>query len=98
MSNEAAKLLIEYCQANGRICPLPDRWNQLWEMLPEKQRDASGWIPPLPLILGAWPEPALLKMLRLEEHLRWACDHEVLNKVDQFLRSLSEIEWFHVGD
>ncbi len=77
---------------------MPMRWKELYDLLPDKRRVGAGWVPPLPLILGAWPEPALLKMLRLEEHLRWACDHEVLNKVDQFLRGLSEIDWFHVGD
>lgn len=90
--------LLTYCKENDRVCPMPLRWKELYDLLPDKRRVGAGWVPPLPLILGAWPEPALLKMLRLEEHLRWACDHEVLNKVDQFLRSLSEIEWFHVGD
>jgi hypothetical protein len=52
----------------------------------------------LPLILAAWYEPDLSKMLRLEEHLKWASNNNALNNVDQFLRKLPESEWFHFGD
>ena len=53
MSNETTIILNEYCQADGRISPLPDYWNQIWEKLPEKQRGGAAWLPPLPLILAA---------------------------------------------
>lgn len=62
--------LLEYVQANGRICPVPQRWSQLWEMLPGRRRVGGGWNPPLPLILGAWHyTTGLEKMLRLREHI-----------------------------
>ncbi len=65
-SDEADKLreLLEYVKANGRVCPMPVRWNELYEILPRKHRVGSGWHPPLPLILAAWYDtPALLKNL-----------------------------------
>jgi len=46
------KSLIEYVQAEGRVCPA--KWNEFWEMLPNKRQKLSGgWIPPLPLIFAA---------------------------------------------
>jgi len=46
--------IIEFAQAEGRICPVPTRWNELWEMLPDCKRVGFGWEPPLPLTLAAW--------------------------------------------
>lgn len=57
--------LVRYCCENGRVCPMPDQWAALWEMLPNRTRAGNGRQPALPLILGAWHDtPALLKMLR----------------------------------
>jgi hypothetical protein len=78
---------------------MPSQWHALWEMLPNRKRAGGGWEPALPLILGAWHEtPALLKTLRLKEHIDWAEQHGVLDKVGDFLRSLPESEWAHIDD
>jgi len=91
--------LLEYVRANSRVCPQPQRWNQLWEMLPEHRQVGVGWQPTLPLILAAWWDtPALQKMLRLEEHIRYAGAHGLLPQVDRFLRELPEQDWAHLGD
>jgi hypothetical protein len=96
--NEKLEALLLYCKEKGRVCPMPVRWNELYELLPNKKQVGAGWIPALPLILAAWYEPDLSKMLRLEEHLKWASNNNALNNVDQFLRKLPESEWFHFGD
>ena len=51
----------------------------------------AGWqLPPL-LILAAWHDtPAMLKMLRLAEHVEWAGKHDALDSVGTFLRGLRE--------
>jgi hypothetical protein len=91
--------LLRYCQEKGRVCPMPDQWNALYEMLPDQRRVGGSWQPALPLILGAWHHTrARLKILRLEEHIDWADQHGVLDEVDRFLRSLPESEWAHIGD
>ena len=78
---------------------MPQRWNALWNLLPDRTRVGAGWQPPLPLVLGAWAEtPGMLKMLRLTEHLEWAADHGALESVARFLRGLTEEDWFHLGD
>lgn len=78
---------------------MPMRWNELYEMLPDRKRVGGGWEPPLPLILAAWYDtPALPKMLLLAEHIEWAASHSVLVEVESFLRGLQEVEWFHLSE
>jgi hypothetical protein len=91
--------LLEYVQRDARVCPKPQRWNDLWQMLPRRRRVGNGWVPALPLILAAWWDtPAPLKMMRLAEHIRYAEAHGVLVAVDSYLRGLPETEWAHLGD
>lgn len=97
--SETTESLIAYCRANARICPMPQRWNTLCELLPDRKRVGAGWEPALPLILAAWHDtPYLMKMLRLAEHIEWAAEHGALETVATFLRGLREDEWFHSGD
>jgi hypothetical protein len=96
---EAVESLVSYCRENARVCPLPPLWNRLWEMLPGRSRVGVGWQPPPPLILAAWHDtPAMLKMLRLAEHIDWAAEHQSLDSIGKFLRELREDEWYHIGD
>jgi hypothetical protein len=68
-------------------------------MLPDRRRVGLGWDPPAPLILAAWWDtPAIAKMVRLQEHLRYAEAHGVLRLVDEYLRRLPEEDWAHMGD
>jgi len=95
-----AKLLalLDWAKADGRVCPSPDSWNGLWEMLPGRARTGGGWNPPLPLILAAWSVAADgEKAARLALHIRWAADHGVLGDVDVFLRGLPEDQWRRTG-
>ncbi len=88
-----------YCRQNGRVCPIAYKWNELFELLPNRRRSGSGgWEPPAPLILAAWDSPHLSKMMRLDEHLVWADKHGALEEVVTFLKRLPEHEWFHTSD
>ena len=95
MIEEKFKALLEYVKADERICPMPDAWNQLWEMLPDKKRVGAGWEPAPPLILAAWDSPYLTKILRLDEHIRYAADHGALDEIDSYLRGLKPEQWFY---
>jgi hypothetical protein len=58
----------------------------------------GGWEPALPLILAAWHDtPAISKMLTLDEHIRWAAEHNALESVGVFIRNLEENDWLHLG-
>ncbi len=90
--------VLEEAKRDARVCPQPLKWKELWEMLPAKRRKGAGWEPPLPLILAAWHEtPHLSKLIRLQEHIRWADLHGVLPEVYDFLKSLNKDDWYY-GD
>jgi len=91
--------LLSFCTSDERICPQPLRWNELWEMLPDRKRKGLGWKPSPPLILPAWWETSPTeKRSRLEERLIYAEKSGILEIVDGFLRSLPEDQWFHEND
>ena len=99
MTDADLQSLLGFVQQERRVCPMPQRWNELWQMLPDSRRVGTGWEPPLPLILGGWWESSnQSKRERLAEHLRWADIHGILKKTDLFLRTLPENEWLHEGD
>jgi hypothetical protein len=89
--------LISYCEEGGWVCPMSQRWNELWKMLPDRRRSGSGWVPPL--ILAAWDEPSdNEKRPQLREHLAWASEKGVLEEVGAFPRGLAEDAWHHEGE
>ncbi|OGP84606.1 MAG: hypothetical protein A2V87_02935 [Deltaproteobacteria bacterium RBG_16_58_17] len=89
--------MLQFVQSEGRICPEPGKWHDLWEMLPDKKRIGSGWQPPLPLILAAWDNTSgIEKMLRLRQHIQYAVEKGILN-IDQYLRNLTQNDWHFVG-
>lgn len=84
---------------DGRVCPQPQAWSRLYGLLPGRRRVGAGWEPALPLILAAWHDStAMDKALRLREHVEWAGRHGALDKVQEFLASLPEDQWFHLDD
>jgi hypothetical protein len=87
------------CQKNKRVCPQPQNWQKLYELLPNKKRQGNEWEPPLPLILAAWWEtPVISKTMRFREHIEWAEAHGCLEQIAEYLKSLSEDEWYHIDD
>jgi hypothetical protein len=97
--SESVESLVAFCREGNRICPLPPLWNRLWEMLPNRKRVGAGWQPSPPLILAAWHDtPAMLKMLRLAEHIEWAAQYGALESVARFLHELREEDWLHIDE
>lgn len=91
--------VLAEAQKNNRVCPQPQKWQHLYDMLPGKKRKSVGWEPALPLILAAWWDtPAMSKMLRLREHIEWAAAHGCLAEVYAFLLELPEDQWQHIGE
>jgi hypothetical protein len=91
--------VLKEIQKNNRVCPQPKKWNELFQMLPNKRRKGNGWEPALPLILAAWWDtPPMSKMLRLQEHIEWASKEGCLEEIHKFLSELKEEDWYHIGD
>lgn len=91
--------LLEYIKDEKRVCLKPQKWQCLWEMLPNHQRKGGGWNPPLPLILAAWWETTdNQKRERLELHIRYAAEKGILEEIDHYLRDLPREEWVYEGE
>ena len=87
--------LINYCKENDRICPMPTFWLELFDTLKNKKHKE----PSVPLILAAWFDtPAILKQLRLFEHIEWAEKNGQIEEVSEYLRDLKEDQWYHLGE
>jgi len=91
---EALQRVLQQIDRDGRVCPQPNHWNAVWELLPDRQRQGAGWQPPLPLILAAWWHTSdAEKRERFELHLRWAETHGALAKVSAYLNTLEPGDW-----
>jgi hypothetical protein len=91
--------VLAEAQKYDRVCPQPQKWQQLYDLLPDKEQKGAGWEPSLPLILAAWWDtPAMSKLLRLREHIEWAAAHGCLEQVHSFLLALPEEQWHHIGE
>lgn len=80
---------------NNRVCPIPARWQELYQMLPDRKHNQ----PTPPLVGPSWrATPSLSKRMCLREHLEWAEAKGSLDPVLAFLKELPENEWHHMGD
>jgi hypothetical protein len=90
---ETFESLWEYCTANSRVCPMPMKWNDLFNMLKYKEQLD------LPLILNGWEMSSPLeKNLRFKEHIESASNSDQIEKVGEYLRDLPEDDWAHYGE
>lgn len=80
---------------NNRVCPIPARWQELYQMLPDRKNNQ----PTPPLVGPSWlATPSISKRMCLREHLEWAEAKGSLDPVLAFLKQLPEGEWHHMGD
>jgi hypothetical protein len=80
---------------NNRVCPIPARWQELYQMLPDRKNNQ----PTPPLIGPSWlATPSISKRMCLREHLEWAEAKGSLEPMLAFLKQLPEGEWHHMGD
>ncbi len=92
-------LAFQEATKNNRVCPQPQQWQILYDMLPGKIRMGSSWEPSPPLISAAWSDsPAMIKILRMRQHIEWAHKHVCLDQVYEFMTQLKENDWYHIGE
>jgi hypothetical protein len=89
--------LIEYCKSNNRVCPESDHWIVVYSILPPAA--GSEKPPPLPVILDeSLRTSQIMRQLIFRKHVQWAYDQGAIERVDRYLRSLSEDQWHHFGE
>ena len=83
--------LLEFCRIDGRVCPTPQRWAEVFEKIASSAGRSE--IPP-PLILAAWWHTSdSEKRERLALQLRCISDAGVLREIASFQTSLRHDEW-----
>ena len=83
--------LKSYCFKNNRICHQPIYWNEMYNLIIGTERSDL----PLPLILaGWWMSEDEEKSSRVLMHLEYAEKNGTLGKVDEYLRGLSDDQWY----
>jgi hypothetical protein len=83
--------LLQFCRADGRVCPTPQRWAELFEKI---TRSAGRSDIPKPLILAAWWHTSdSEKRERLALQLRCIREAGALMEISRFLTSLRHEEW-----
>lgn len=96
---KTAQEVLALASREGRLCPKAGAWARLYALLPHTRRDAYGSIPPEPFILEAFDAATDdQKRHRFLEHIEWAQQHHALDEVHEFLATLADAEWHHVGD
>lgn len=86
---------MEEILKNNRVCPKPQMWNKLWEIIKSKTDEKIS----LPLILAAWWETSDEdKIRRFKYHLQVAERIGAINEVANFLHALNENDWHHKGE
>jgi hypothetical protein len=90
------EILVRESFVNGRVCPIPKKWNELYKLITSKT-NANDL--PLPFILNSWWDSTnVMKEMRLKEHLEYAYDNGLIKEVKDFLSKLNESEWHHLKD
>lgn len=80
---------------DNRICPKPQQWNKLWEIIKSKTDEKIS----APLILAAWWETSDEdKLTRFKYHIQIAERVNASIEVDNYLRTLNENDWHHKGE
>ena len=92
--SQTLESLLEEATRDGRICPQPQKWSELWELLPDRRRVGEGWEPPLPLILAAWCASDEDKRERFLLHVRWAHEHGSAELIYRFTREMNPENWY----
>lgn len=94
----AQDVMVEARRFN-RVCPKPQAWQRLYELIPGKIVHGPSHQPSPPLLGDAWhATSAMPKRMCLRDQIEWAEHHGALEAVMQFIKSLPEDEWHHVDD
>jgi hypothetical protein len=90
---------ILMARRNNRVCPRPERWNELSKLLPARRTMRGNQAPPAAATGVAWAmTPSLTKRLCFREQIEWAEREGALEAIMTFMQAMSEEEWLHMGE
>jgi hypothetical protein len=84
---------------NNRVCPRPRHWDAFMKLLPPRKTLRGIQVPPTPPTGAAWAvTPPLTKRLCFREQVEWAERAGMLENVMDFMQSMAEDDWLHIGE
>ena len=93
--SDIAQSLTLLIDSKRYICPQPQIWQAMWELLPTQKQGKQIIKPPAPLILAGWNfSEDSQKKERLLEHIYWADSNNSIEVIDKYLRSLDDKNWY----
>jgi len=92
--------LLEYCQNDNRICPMPIIWNKtVSSYMSCTRQDKFTKYPPFlfPLVLSAWMSSDSSKRLRFLTQIYWCYKNYFMSYVYSAVRNIEDNDW-HKGN
>ncbi|NML43906.1 hypothetical protein HHL11_09110 [Ramlibacter sp. G-1-2-2] len=81
---------------NNRACPRPALWAALYLLV---EGDHYADLAPPPTQVWQWSKLSnLQRRLRFREHIEWAERHGKLDTMANYMESLAEADWVHMGE
>lgn len=94
-----ADLLTQEAKRNNRVCPKPDQWRQLHDMLRARAPQASAAALAPPFAGTEWQRTtSLAKRLSFRSLIDWTIANALVEDALRFLRALPEDQWHHMGE
>lgn len=95
--SEKAIALLDYCLINDRVCPQRDFWNHLWVINAKtKTLDSILNQQKLPVLdKNSTEKEKIQRSVRLRKYIEYADKNELINQMDEFIRSIPENKWHH---
>jgi hypothetical protein len=84
--------LLEFVQRDGRVCPMPSKWDEFYKSLPNLDAPAARELP-VPHILALADADPETKRRVLMLQILWAATNGALHKAERFLTSLADEDW-----
>lgn len=100
---ETFESLWEYCTSNNRLCPKYETWQKIFDLLKDTKKLSghSGDREPADpyIIYQNWENVMPIELqFQFQRYIEWAEDHNQLDEVGKYLRSLKEEDWAHYGE
>jgi len=90
--------LMTEARRNNRVCPLPERWTELYRLMSVQAMGGKAKLPAPPLTGAAWDStPSLAKRMCFRDHLEWATANSCAAEVYEFMKALGERDWHYMG-
>lgn len=90
--------VLQEARRGNRVCPQPESWHALFEILQRHAAVKQLKLPASPLTGKSWKAtPSLAKRMCLREQVEWAAAHGCLTPLYDGLKSIPDTDWHYMG-